>query len=430
MGDQNEGRAVAVTQPEQHVDDRRAVGAVQIAGRLICEQDRRPGCCGACQSHPLLFTAGHLGGIVISAVRKTHVFQFSGGFVKGIAVACQLQLGGDVFQCCHRRNQMKGLEHHAHVIPPESGQGIFVHRGEILSEGQYLTGGGLLKAPHQHQKRGFTGPRRANQPDTLAFVNLKRDAVQDIYPARIAIQRQSRIFKRENLISHALAPLSGIPVAYGDWIKMRKVMVLAAFLTATAAQAEETVIAALGDSLTQGYGLPAEQGFVPQLQAWLDAQGADVRLINAGVSGDTTAGGLSRAAWTLTPEVDAMIVALGGNDLLRGIDPGVSRANLEGILTAADSAGVEVLLVGMQAPGNYGPAFKEAFDAIYPELARETGALYAPDFFEGLQVADGDPASVRAFMQPDGIHPNAEGVARIVEALGPRVLSLVEKTAP
>ncbi|WP_300037045.1 arylesterase [uncultured Roseobacter sp.] len=211
---------------------------------------------------------------------------------------------------------------------------------------------------------------------------------------------------------------------------MRKVMVLAAFLTATAAQAEETVIAALGDSLTQGYGLPAEQGFVPQLQAWLDAQGADVRLINAGVSGDTTAGGLSRAAWTLTPEVDAMIVALGGNDLLRGIDPGVSRANLEGILTAADSAGVEVLLVGMQAPGNYGPAFKEAFDAIYPELARETGALYAPDFFEGLQVADGDPASVRAFMQPDGIHPNAEGVARIVEALGPRVLSLVEKTAP
>ncbi|WP_299967790.1 arylesterase [uncultured Roseobacter sp.] len=204
------------------------------------------------------------------------------------------------------------------------------------------------------------------------------------------------------------------------------VMVLALLWPAGLA-AQDVVIAALGDSLTQGYGLPAEAGFVPQLQSWLTEHGADVRLINAGVSGDTTAGGLSRVAWTLTPDVDAVIVTLGGNDLLRGIDPAVSRANLDGILSAAAAADVEVLLVGMQAPGNYGPAYKQSFDAIYPELAADYDALYAESFFEGLGGATVDPGSVQPFMQPDGIHPNADGVARIVQGLGPHVLDLIER---
>lgn len=208
---------------------------------------------------------------------------------------------------------------------------------------------------------------------------------------------------------------------------MHKVVMGMALLWPLAAQADEVVIAALGDSLTQGYGLVAEEGFVPQLQGWLAAQGAEVRLINAGVSGDTTAGGLSRAAWTLTPEVDAIIVALGGNDLLRGIDPAVSRANLEGILQAAAAAEVEVLLVGMEAPGNYGPDYKQAFDAIYPDLAETYATLFAPRFFDGLQAEDGNLATVRAYMQPDGIHPNATGVARIVDALGPDVLALIDR---
>ncbi len=210
---------------------------------------------------------------------------------------------------------------------------------------------------------------------------------------------------------------------------MRKAMFWIVAVLPSPAWADEVVIAALGDSLTQGYGLVQEQGFVPQLQAWLLAQGVDATVLNAGVSGDTTAGGLSRVAWTLTPDVDAMIVALGGNDLLRGIDPAVSRANIEGILQAAAQAEVEVLLVGMQAPGNFGPAYKEAFDAIYPELAEAYGVLYQESFFQGLQVEGGDPASVRIYMQPDGIHPNAEGVLRIVDAMGPAVSALAQRAA-
>lgn len=210
---------------------------------------------------------------------------------------------------------------------------------------------------------------------------------------------------------------------------MRKAWLLIVFLASAAvARAEPVTIAALGDSLTQGYGLIEEDGFVPQLQTWLEAQGADVRLINAGVSGDTTAGGAARVAWTLTPEVDAMIVALGGNDLLRGIDPAVSRANVRAILQEAQAQDVQVLLIGMEAPGNYGPEYKAQFDAIYPELAADFGTLYLDSFFAGFGDSADDPAQLRDFMQGDGIHPNATGVARIVEAIGPRVLELIART--
>jgi acyl-CoA thioesterase-1 len=192
--------------------------------------------------------------------------------------------------------------------------------------------------------------------------------------------------------------------------------------------AEEITIAALGDSLVQGYGLPADQGLVPRLQAWLDAQGLDVALVNAGVSGDTSAGGLARVDWTLTPEVDALVVALGGNDLLRGLDPAVTRANLDGILARARDRGLPVLLVAIDAPGNFGADYKAAFDGLFPELAETYGASLYPGFFAALR-RDGDQAA-QALLQGDGIHPNAEGVRRIVEDFGPAVADLARQVSP
>lgn len=199
-------------------------------------------------------------------------------------------------------------------------------------------------------------------------------------------------------------------------------------LSAGVAMAEPLTIAALGDSLTQGYGLSPETGFVPQLDAWLDNQGFEIELINAGVSGDTTAGGLSRIQWTLTPEVDAIIVALGGNDLLRGIDPAESRSNLKGILTIAKERDLPVLLVGMDAPANYGPDYEEAFDAMYPDLADQFGTLYHPNFLGALSGGD-IQTTLTTLMQSDGIHPNQAGVALIVKDLGPKVIELAERAA-
>ncbi|MDB5659632.1 MAG: arylesterase [Cypionkella sp.] len=191
----------------------------------------------------------------------------------------------------------------------------------------------------------------------------------------------------------------------------------------------ETTVLALGDSLTAGYGLPTDQGFVPQLQAWLAAKGTDVQILNAGVSGDTTAGGLSRTDWSLTPEVDAVIVNLGGNDMLRGIDPATSRANLDAILAKVQARGLPVLLVSLRAPGNYGEAFKTNFDAMYPDLATKYGALLAENYFFPVinqQTRLLDPE----YMQADGIHPNAKGVAKILEAVGPKVQELLARVTP
>ncbi len=197
-------------------------------------------------------------------------------------------------------------------------------------------------------------------------------------------------------------------------------------ILALPAHAEPVTIAALGDSLTQGFGLPAHDGFVPQMQRYLDAAGADVVLVNAGVSGDTTAGGRSRIDWTLTPDVDGVIVALGGNDMLRGLAPELAHDNLDQILQKIGEKGLPALLVGMDVPSNFGAAYEQAFEAIYPDLAAKYDALLFPNFLQGLADIGDIPTVMARYMQNDRVHPNAAGVALIVDAMGPSVLKLVE----
>ncbi len=211
--------------------------------------------------------------------------------------------------------------------------------------------------------------------------------------------------------------------SYGLIRALRNVTI--ALLLASPAQA--ATIAALGDSLTQGYGLLPEEGFVPQLQAWLAAQGQTVTVQNAGVSGDTSADGLARLEWTLAPEVQGLIVTLGANDMLRGLDPAQTRANIDAILQGAKAKHIPVLLIGLQAAGNYGPEYKAQFDAVYPELAAQYHVLLAPGFFAPLLAKSPDPAAVTIYLQPDGLHPNAQGVQVIVDAIGPYVLALLKE---
>ncbi|OUS07288.1 hypothetical protein A9Q96_07290 [Rhodobacterales bacterium 52_120_T64] len=216
-------------------------------------------------------------------------------------------------------------------------------------------------------------------------------------------------------------------MAYGFFTATHKLMLgtILAILTTQAAQAEDTfTIIAFGDSLTRGYGLPEDQGFVPQLQAWLTANGGkNITVVNAGLSGDTTAGGLARIDWTLTDDVDAVIVALGGNDMLRGIWPSSSHENLDGIVALLTERDLPVLLVGLPAPTNFGPEFKAEFDAMYPAVATKYEALLYRYFFDGFGTAQ-DTAAISQYMQDDATHPNAEGVLLIVAHMGPMVLEL------
>ena len=210
---------------------------------------------------------------------------------------------------------------------------------------------------------------------------------------------------------------------------MHKVLAALVFVfISTIVSAEPLRITAFGDSLVHGYGLDTDQWLVPQLERWLNDNGADVVLTNAGVSGDTTAGGAARIGWTLSDKPQGLIVLLGGNDLLRGMQPGEAKANLSAILSAARAQGVEVLLIGMLAPGNFGPDYKAEFDAIYGDLAAEYDSLLFGDAFTGISAqVSGDPIAAQRYLQDDGIHPNAEGVALNVAALGPVALELVER---
>ncbi|MEZ5842029.1 MAG: arylesterase [Hyphomicrobiales bacterium] len=188
------------------------------------------------------------------------------------------------------------------------------------------------------------------------------------------------------------------------------------------ALAEPLVIVAFGDSLTAGYGLGPADAFPVRLEAALRQRGHDVTVLNAGVSGDTSSGGLARLDWSLPQNAGAVILELGANDALRGLDPAVTEKALSGILEKLAARGVPVLLAGMKAPPNMGDAYAARFDGLYPALAEKYGALLYPFFLDGV-VAE---ASLN---QADGIHPNPEGVAIIVDRLLPAAEQLIARAA-
>ncbi|MFC4350095.1 arylesterase [Fodinicurvata halophila] len=193
-------------------------------------------------------------------------------------------------------------------------------------------------------------------------------------------------------------------------------------LSAPPAWAEETLrLMAYGDSLVHGYGLPDGETFPDQLEAALREQGHDVNVLNAGNSGDTSKAGLSRVDWALADDPDAVILVLGANDALRGLEPSAMEDNLSELIVRFRQEELPVLLAGMMAPRNLGPEYTEEFDSVFPRLAEEHDVLFYPFFLK-------DVAAEPELNQDDGIHPNAKGVAVIVENILPKVEELIEET--
>ncbi len=197
---------------------------------------------------------------------------------------------------------------------------------------------------------------------------------------------------------------------------------LAAGPTGAGAATQATKIFVLGDSLAAGYGVGPGKTFPEQLEAALAARGHSVRVVNGGVSGDTTAGGRARLGWALKDKPDAVIVELGGNDALRGLAPEATRRNLDDILARLCKAGIPALLAGWKSPRNLGPEYVRDFEAVFPALARKHGVLFYPFILDGVAM---DPA----LNQADGIHPNAKGVARMVAGILPLVERLIAAAA-
>ncbi|WP_420345782.1 arylesterase [Pelagibius sp.] len=179
---------------------------------------------------------------------------------------------------------------------------------------------------------------------------------------------------------------------------------------------------AFGDSLVHGYGLPAGETFPEQLETALREEGLDVMVINAGNSGDTTAAGLARLDWALADEPTAVILELGANDGLRGLDPAATYDNLDAIMARFTEEGLPVLIAGMLAPPNLGREYGDSFNSVFPRLAEKYDAPLYPFFLDGVAL---EPE----LNQPDGIHPNARGVAEIVKRIKPYVVALVRDAA-
>lgn len=205
-------------------------------------------------------------------------------------------------------------------------------------------------------------------------------------------------------------------VAVAAWI-----LLAAAGPCVNQAVAREPVIVAFGDSLTAGLGLPENDAFPAQLEKALRARGQEVKVVNAGVSGDTAAAGLSRLDWAMPDDASAVIIELGANDALQGLDPAATKATLEKIITDVKARGLPILLAGMEAPRNLGKGYVDQFRAIYEDLAKRYDLVFYPFFLDGVVLDD-------EYMQDDGLHPNAEGVARIVDGILPKVEELLART--
>ncbi len=189
-------------------------------------------------------------------------------------------------------------------------------------------------------------------------------------------------------------------------------------LPTVSAAAAERVVIAFGDSLVAGYGLASADSLPVVLEQRLRAAGLEVSVRNAGVSGDTTAGGRARLDWSVPDKVDLVILALGGNDMLRGIEPAVARANLDAMLSRLKQRAIPVLLAGMRAPASLGADYVRAFDAIYPELAAVHGVPLYPFLLDGV--------ALKAELNlDDGLHPNPAGIRRIVDGLAPQVRQIL-----
>jgi len=198
---------------------------------------------------------------------------------------------------------------------------------------------------------------------------------------------------------------------------------MGALVNAVAKAATPVTLLALGDSLTAGYGVATKDSFPSQLEKALQAKGRAVRVVNAGVSGDTSAGGLARLDWALADKPQAAIVALGANDGLRGLDPAKMEANLDAIVSKLQAEGVKVLLAGMEAPPNLGPDYAQAFRGAYARIAERRKVALYPFFLDGV-------AANPSLNQKDGMHPTAQGVAIIVGRMMGAVEKLLDQVRP
>jgi acyl-CoA thioesterase-1 len=369
-----------------------------------------------------------------------------------IVAAGELQRQRHVLVGRHRGNEVESLEDDTDMVAPQPRAVVVAQWAKIPSSHLDSSGSGAFEAARHHHQARLAGAGRPDDRRNLAGCDVESDATQDIDRAGIACHVEMDVGQPDNWLTDdgmrlghtgSWDGLMKLQSGYGGFaatVKSRIAAVAAVHLAlllcfvAPLASAQTTPaqpapagtsavkLAVLGDSLTAGYGLSPAQSFPTRLGEALKAQGRNVTVINHGVSGDTTAGGLERIDWMLGDKPDIVLVELGANDALRAIDPASTEHNLDAIITRLKQAGVTVWLAGMLAPRNFGPEYARQFDGIYKKLADKHGVPLYPFFLDGV-------AQERALNQADGIHPNAKGVDVVVDRILPFVTKNLDSYA-
>jgi acyl-CoA thioesterase-1 len=414
VGDEDEGGAGGGVEVEEHVDDGAAGFVVEVAGGFVGEEDFRAVHEGAGQGDALLLAAGKLVRVVVDAIGKADAGEVLAGLLLRVADAAEFERHEDVFQRGERGEELEALENEPGGGVAQGGEGVFVESVEILSVEEHVAGGGTVEAGAESEQRGLAAARGADDgavgPGGEVEVDVGKHG-QRVPGGGVSFAESAHGEDGREALAFGGGGFRGLL-----GVHMRGslyVLLLGAVVAAAAPTGEPGRIVILGDSITAGYNLAPEEAYPALLQEKIKAAGLNYEVINAGQSGDTTAGGLRRIDWVLeegAPEV--MVIALGGNDGLRGLPVAQVGENLAAIAAKARAVNpaVRIVIAGMQMPGSMGADYAESFAAVFGEVAREQDAVLLPFLLEGVA---GDPD----LNQPDRIHPTAQGQRRIAETV-------------
>ena len=427
---------------------------IEVSRRLIRKQNARPMHKGAGHRDALLLAAGELCGIMLEAIGQTDTAQQIGRLPARGSIAAQFEGHHDILERGERRDELKGLKHEACLAAAQLCPLVLAQMLESLAAEMNGAAAGTVESSTKPQQRRLAASRGTDDRTCVAVVKGKRYVLNDsksMGARHISLRKLPDV---KYIFSHAVRftmrftiknprSLYFLLVISVLWMggcenssqTARETTVSDTFRTQDAQprsdsgrvdegrSAHEILVLVMGNSLTEGYGLASQRKAFPALlQRRVDSLGWDVEIVNAGVSGQTSSGGLGRIGWVLRQPLDILILELGGNDGLRGIDPSVTRRNLQAIIdsTRARYPDARIMLAGIRIPPNLGQAYAERFYDIYPSLADENDLIFLPHLMEGVA---GHPS----LMQGDGIHPTAAGHRRMAMNVWDKLRPVLEE---
>ena len=424
VGDQDEGGATAGVEFEQQVADVLAGGMVERAGRFVGEQDARAGDEGTCQRHALLLATGQLARVVAGAMGQADLGQH---LVHPCAVLAsgQFQRQGDVLGGSQRRQQVEALEHEADLARAQLGPSFLIQLAQVLARQRDVATAGQVQSGQQAEQGGLAGPRGTDDGHTGTFMDGQGDVVQYVDFTLRALHGLADLVDGDgDGALRGQAVDEETPMRKTGWSRRAgamMVLLLGLLLPGLAgAKGPAGTVLVLGDSLSAAHNIPADAGWVSLLQQRVRQQSkTPARIVNASMSGETTAGALTRLPGLLAKEKPTVVViALGGNDALRGLTPAQVQGNLEKMVQASQKAGAKVLLLGIDVPPNYGPAYRQRLAAAYKALATQYKVPLLPFLLEGVALQPG-------MMQADGLHPTAQAQSRVLDNVWPLLRPLL-----